>query len=43
MVEEILMFMEKKGWQEEWRLRRNRYDSDFAKWLDQGIKDRYGG
>jgi hypothetical protein len=43
MAEEILMFMEKKGWQEEWRLRRNRYDPDFAEWLDQAVKDRYGG
>jgi|GEM_PF-2309433 len=42
-AEEILMFMEKKGWREEWKLRRDHYDPDFAKWLDQAIKDRYGG
>lgn len=42
-AEEILMFMEKKGWQEEWRLRRDHYDPDFARWLDQAIKDRHGG
>ena len=41
-AEEILLFMENRGWQEQWRLRGDRYDPNFAKWLDQAIKDRYG-
>ena len=41
-AEEILLFMENKGWQQQWRLVSDRYDPDFAKWLDQALKDRYG-
>ena len=41
-AEEILLFMENRGWQEQWRRRGDRYDPNFAKWLDQAIKDRYG-
>lgn len=42
-AEEILMYLEDEGWQEQWKMRRDLFDPDFADWLDRAIEFRYGG
>ena len=42
-AKEILVFLEDKGWQEQWRTGRDLFDPDFADWLDKVIADQYGG
>ena len=41
-AEEVLILLGDRDWQKNWRMWRDYFDRDFATWLDQAIKDRYG-